>query len=354
MAITSNCAEIIITNTQGSVAFNKLITTTELSPAKTPDSEDRVYLIQNSENAPQTFWWNLDKAIADGYADLQELYDYFVSEIANQCGGGGFDLEDAINAQTPITDPNTITNATLVPTNEGSLSWQFMLYLIGGVDNNGNTFNGGATYTLNTSSQMGDNIFNADVLQNVNCEVYENEFAGRLELCNGSFLYYNTFQTKVSKVDFTTMVGCDVVGNVDRLLNCVFIRTGTNRNTFGGRLEWCVSILAKDITIDNDFVGNNFFSIVNTTANCKVGYIIGISNHNSEYGFDSCTITGTTSASVFGNFNLECKITGKTIDEASYPELFNANYAKRVFKGSDGNIYYTYFNGLTYVINQII
>ena len=89
MAITSNCAEIIITNPQGSVSFNKLITTTELSPAKTVDSEDRVYLIQNSENVPQTFWWNLEKAIADGYADLEELYDYFVAEIANQCGGGG-------------------------------------------------------------------------------------------------------------------------------------------------------------------------------------------------------------------------------------------------------------------------
>jgi hypothetical protein len=38
---------------------------------------------------PQTFWWNLEKAIADGYADLEELYDYFVAEIANQCGGGG-------------------------------------------------------------------------------------------------------------------------------------------------------------------------------------------------------------------------------------------------------------------------
>ena len=89
MAITSNCAEIIITNPQGSTAFNKLITTTELSPAKTVDSEDRVYLIQNSENAPQTFWWNLEKAIADGFTDLQELYDYFVAEIANQCGGSG-------------------------------------------------------------------------------------------------------------------------------------------------------------------------------------------------------------------------------------------------------------------------
>ena len=89
MAITSNCAEIIITNPQGSVSFNKLITTTELSPAKTIYSEDRVYLIQDSENVPQTFWWNLEKAIADGYADLEELYDYFVAEIANQCGGGG-------------------------------------------------------------------------------------------------------------------------------------------------------------------------------------------------------------------------------------------------------------------------
>lgn len=107
MAITSNCAEIIITNPQGSVSFNKLITTTELSPAKTIYSEDRVYLIQNSENEPQTFWWNLEKAIADGYADLEELYDYFVAEIANQCGGGGGGGIESIVEGTNITVDNT-------------------------------------------------------------------------------------------------------------------------------------------------------------------------------------------------------------------------------------------------------
>jgi hypothetical protein len=260
-----------------------------------------------------------------------------------------------INNQVPISDPFTITNATLFPSNEGSLSWQYILYLIGGSDNNGNTFNGGATYTLNTSSQMGDNIFNADVLQNVNCEVYENEFAGRLELCNGSFLYYNTFQTKVSKVDFTTILGCDVVGNVDRLLNCEFIRTGANRDTFGGKLEWCTNILAKDISIDNDFIGNNFFSINSTNANCKVGYIMGISNHNSEYGFDNCIITGTTSASLFGNFNLECKITGKTIDEASYPELFEPSYIKTIYKKPNGEVWYRWLdNSNVWQFTQII
>lgn len=106
MAITSNCAEIIITNPQGSVSFNKLITTTELSPAKTIYSEDRVYLIQNSENVPQTFWWNLEKAIADGYADLEELYDYFVAEIANQCGGGSLQsLQAGAGIGIDITNP---------------------------------------------------------------------------------------------------------------------------------------------------------------------------------------------------------------------------------------------------------
>lgn len=117
MAITSNCAEIIITNPQGSVSFNKLITTTELSPAKTIYSEDRVYLIQNSENEPQTFWWNLEKAIADGYADLEELYDYFVAEIANQCGGGGGAV--ALSAITAATGSNTINNGANTQT------WQF-------------------------------------------------------------------------------------------------------------------------------------------------------------------------------------------------------------------------------------
>lgn len=132
MAITSNCAEIIITNPQGPVSFNKLITTTELSPAKTIYSEDRVYLIQNSGNAPQTFWWNLEKAIADGYADLQELYDYFVAEIANQCGGGGGGGIESIVAGDNITiddtDPeNPIVTASFTQQGKylisGGISW---------------------------------------------------------------------------------------------------------------------------------------------------------------------------------------------------------------------------------------
>lgn len=120
MAITSNCAEIIITNPQGSVAFNKLITTTELSPAKTIYSEDRVYLIQDSENVPLTFWWNLEKAIADGYADLQELYDYFVDELANQCGGGGGGIESVTGPTVDNTDPlNPVVNIIFNVTFDG-------------------------------------------------------------------------------------------------------------------------------------------------------------------------------------------------------------------------------------------
>lgn len=119
MAITSNCAEIIITNPQGSVSFNKLITTTELSPAKTIYSEDRVYLIQNSENEPQTFWWNLEKAIADGYADLEELYDYFVAEIANQCGVGGGTWGSITGTLSNQTDLQSALNAKLADSDAG-------------------------------------------------------------------------------------------------------------------------------------------------------------------------------------------------------------------------------------------
>ena len=88
MDITVTCAEITVTFPSGSASFNKKITTTEIVVAQNPESEDRVYLNQNSANAPLTFWWNLEKAIECGYGTLQELYDFFVTEIASQCGGG--------------------------------------------------------------------------------------------------------------------------------------------------------------------------------------------------------------------------------------------------------------------------
>ena len=111
MDITVTCAEITVTFPGGSASFNKEITTTEIVVAQNPESEDRVYLNQNSANAPLTFWWNLEKAIECGYGTLQELYDFFVTEIASQCGGGSQTLSIS-NDILSISNGNSIVLPT--------------------------------------------------------------------------------------------------------------------------------------------------------------------------------------------------------------------------------------------------
>lgn len=46
-------------------------------------------------------------------------------------------------------------------------------------------------------------------------------------------------------------------------------------------------------------------------------------------------------------------ISNKTIDETTYPFLFNTNYKKEIFMASNGNIYARYFDG-TNDINTLI
>ena len=82
MAITVNCETIDISYNGGTTTFNKANTTVELS-------NDRVNLIQRGGFSPTWFWWDLDKAISDGYGNLQSLFDFLDYSINDRCGGGG-------------------------------------------------------------------------------------------------------------------------------------------------------------------------------------------------------------------------------------------------------------------------
>lgn len=212
-------------------------------------------------------------------------------------------------------------------------------------------------FELNTGTQIeGTTTIGGDVVQNSNIEVVNSQITGTIQLCNGAIVSNSTFGQDVNKLIETTFLDTDVVGHVNRLVNCSFLPNGATRNTFGGQLRWCTSFFAFGVTIAGDCGGMTFVSMINnTTVNCNIGDINGLSHNGNNYGFDNCTIQGNSSASTFGNFRVECKVSNKTITELLYPELFNVNYVKTIYKKPNGEVWYYYIdNSNTFIYTQIV
>lgn len=82
MSLTADCQTITVTSSQGSKVFNKEITSLDLR-------NEKVYMTEHSATFPTIFSWNLAAAIAEGYASLQELYNFLLTSLNDRCGGNG-------------------------------------------------------------------------------------------------------------------------------------------------------------------------------------------------------------------------------------------------------------------------
>ena len=208
-------------------------------------------------------------------------------------------------------------------------------------------FNGAVTQ--NTGNTILASNFGGEFVQNFELEIIECVFDSLLQYSGEGSWSNSIFHSAVNKVVSTNFNYTEVDGLIDRIF-----QSGYLYDTIQGRLYWCVGIYMYACNIDGDFTGVNECAWVQTRSNCNVETINGISHQSEKIGFKDCTITGTSSSSDFGNIRIDCLVESKIISEALYPELFDTSYAKTIFKGSNGNVYYTYFNGLTYVINEII
>ena len=173
-------------------------------------------------------------------------------------------------------------------------NWLGDFYSIGqliGQEYGNNVFNGSMVVSNKTSTLFSSNTFSGDV--------YSNTFSGDVSL--------NTFSGYVTDNTFS--------GNVQN-------------NTFSGEVAF---------NTFSGYVRNNTFS----------GYV----QNNTFSGFvryNTFTFTSFLSYS-----DMTGVISNKTIDETTYPFLFNTNYKKEIFMASNGNIYARYFDG-TNDINTLI
>jgi len=193
--------------------------------------------------------------------------------------------------------------------------------------------------------------FGGGIQQMINIDITNCQITGSSDYCTTGSWSNTTFAEQVNKCIGTNFNNSAIGDRIDRLINCAILTV-----TVGGRLYWCASIALNTSDIAGYFQGVNNLTWSGTdVVNASVAAINGITMFDSKCGFKDCTITGTTNADVFGgNLRLDCLVDTKTIDIATYPELFNTDYSKRIYKGSDDKIYFTFNNGATDVTDEIV
>lgn len=223
--------------------------------------------------------------------------------------------------------------------------------IIGGAlcstDTNGLTiFNG--IFNQNNNNYIERFGVTGNFIQNTSCQLTASYVTGNMEDCQSSILNNSKIGANITKAVSTNISSSTIDGQIDRVINCAVLTSNLD-----GRFYWCndVAVFVSDIV--GDFTACNNLYWNNTDANCKINAISGNGNTGSGTGFEDCTITGTSAASTFGNITVQCLVENKTITQAAYPELFTT-YPKTIFKGSDSKIYFSYYNGATHVITEIL
>ena len=191
-------------------------------------------------------------------------------------------------------------------------NWLGDFYSIGqlfGQEYGNNVFNGSMVVSNKTSTLFYSNTFSGGV--------YSNTFSGNV--------HSNTFSKDVSSNTFSGYVSSNTFSG------------GVYSNTFSGDVY--SNTFSGDVSSNtfSGYVRNNTFSgdVQNNTFS---GYV-----RNNTFTFTS----------FLSYSDMTGVISNKTIDETTYPFLFNPNYEKKIFQASDGNIYARYFDG-TNDINTLI
>ena len=175
-------------------------------------------------------------------------------------------------------------------------------------------------------------------------EYGNNVFSGGVVVFNTSsaLFYNNTFIDEISGSIFN--------GDVS---NNIFLG-GMERNTFSGNVK---NNYFGGLCKDNLFNGehsNNIYKSVNNNL-----FINNFHNNTFNGNVANNTFSGVVYSNTFtytGNLQyvmIADVLQSKTIDDVTYPFLFNTNYKKEIIQASNGSNYIRYFDG-TNDINTLI
>ena len=229
-------------------------------------------------------------------------------------------------------------------------NWLGDFYSVGalvGQEYANNVFSGEFVNANTSSALFYNNTFSG--------EVYNNTFSGDVNsnTFSGGYVYNNTFSGNVNRNTFSSKVYNNTFSGY--VYNNTFIGYVYN-NTFSGYVS------------TNRFIGGDVYSntfsgyIFNNTFN---GYVIvntfsGDVSHNTFSGnVYTSTFSGNVNTNTFTYAGFLKYVTiadalqSKTINDVTYPFLFNTNYKKEILQASNGSNYIRYFDG-TNDVNTLI
>ena len=254
------------------------------------DGAGNFTVINDNGNASQeflTFVQNFTGGIVKNnwLGDFYSIGAIFGQEYANNVFSGGFVIA---NTSSVLFYNNTFSGYVRNNTFSGDVSYNTFS---GYVSNN---IFSGYVNTNNFSSNVYNNTFSGDVSNNTfSGSVSDNTFSGYVNTNNFSGdVNNNTFSGDVSNNTFSGGVSNNIFSGY------------VNYNIFSGEVFYN--------TFSGDVINNTF------TYTGQLRYV---------------TITD----------NLQ----SKTIDDVTYPFLFNTYYKKEIFLASNGNNYIRYFDGTT-------
>jgi hypothetical protein len=203
-------------------------------------------------------------------------------------------------------------------------------------------------FAQNSNNIINGSIFHGAVRQNTTMQITNNIIGGSMDYCQASSIYNSVLSGNIAKLTNSNIASSFIGGQIDRVVNAAILT-----DTISGKLYWCSDVAIENSNIAGDISGVKQLIINQTQVNCNIENVTGISNQTSSTGFEQCIINGNNSSSILQYINVQTIVSGKTIDEATYPILFDAT-SKTIFRGSDNKVYFSYFNGSTTVITEIL
>ena len=227
-------------------------------------------------------------------------------------------------------------------------NWLGDFYSIGaffGQEYGNNVFSGGSViantssalfYNNNFSGNVYSNTFSGDVNNNTfSGNVYSNTFSGHVYTNNFSgYVNSNNFSGNVNSNNFSGEV------NSNNFSGNVYSNTfsgDVNNNTFSGNVY--------SNTFSGHVYTNNFSGNVNSN---NFSGEVNSNNFSGHVNANTFTYTGNLQYVMIAD-----DLQSKTIDDVTYPFLFNTDYKKEILKASNGSNYIRYFDGTT-DINTLI
>ncbi|MBP9739737.1 MAG: hypothetical protein KBD28_03550 [Chitinophagaceae bacterium] len=308
----------------------------------------------------------------DGAGNFTQINDSgrtsqeFLTFVQNFTGGIVYDnwLGDfySIGALVGQEYPNNVFSGEFVISNTSSALFYNNTFSGDNVTNNtfsdnvyNNTFSDNVNNT--TFGYVNNNTFNGEVSNNTFGNVHNNTISGNVYSNTFDNVYNNTFSGDVSNNTFGYVHNNTISGNVysntfDNVYNNTFSGDVSN-NTFGYVSSNTFNGDVSNNTFSDDVYNNTFSGDV---SNNTFGYVSSntfngdVSNNTFSGYVNSNTFTYT---GILQYVTIADDLQSKTIDDVTYPFLFNTNYKKEILQASNGNTYARYFDG-TNDVNTLI